>query len=95
MHTPSSDCYSVLAGWVCKGYRLCTHGWVATIIIFLQGYAGPPLDKVTIVGVTGTPTSAQINGQNIANFAFDAATKVITLDDLDASMGEPFTITWV
>ena len=61
---------------------------------FLQGYSSPPMDKVTILGVEGSPTAAQLNGQPITNFIFDAESKVLTLDDLNASMGASFTITW-
>ena len=60
-----------------------------------QGYAAncPPLTSVTIIGVDGTPSQAELNGAAI-DFKFNSATSELVLPSLDVKMSSQFVITW-
>eukprot|EP00731_Ephydatia_muelleri_P031502 Em0023g9a len=59
------------------------------------GYAAncPPLTSVTIIGVDGTPSQAELNGAAI-DFKFNSATSELVLPSLDVKMSSQFVITW-
>ena len=49
----------------------------------LQGYSDlPALDQVTVLGVSGTPTKATLNGAAVSGFSFDSSQHILTLTGL-------------
>ena len=62
----------------------------------LQGYSDlPALDQVTVLGVSGTPTKATLNGAAVSGFSFDSSQHILTLTGLNGVLSSTNTIQWM
>ena len=66
------------------------------LISLLQGYSDlPALGQVTVLGVSGIPTKATLNGAAVSGFLFDISQHILTLTGLNAMLGSTNTIQWM
>ena len=54
----------------------------------------PQLERVTVLGLRGSPTCATINGNSIVNVAFDGNDHILSMSGLNCSLRDSFAIQW-
>ena len=72
------------------GLNIYCHGYTVP-----QGYASscPPLTNVTVIGIIGAPTHAELNGVSV-DFVFNPTISELVLPSLNVKMSSEFVITW-
>ena len=55
----------------------------------------PPLHTITILGVSGSPSKATLNGATIGNVSFDSNKHILTMTGFNTNLGSALNIKWM
>ena len=55
----------------------------------------PPLHTVTVLGVTGSPSKATLNGATISDVSFDSNKHILTMTGFNTGLGSALSIKWM